>query len=88
MNNRVRLKIRDLVRRGGKRAGHQLKIVAPKVDATSPADKLQRNIANQAEMDNELVEMNKKLAGGAVVVPQMGQAGESGNGSIKQQMML
>ena len=86
MNNRVRLKIRDLVRRGGKRAGHQLKIVAPKVDATSPADKLQSNMANQAKADQELVDMNKTLAGGAVVVPQMGQAGESGNDSIKQQI--
>ena len=37
-------------------------------------------------MDNELVEMNKKLAGGGVVVPQMNQAGESGNGSIETQI--
>jgi len=86
MNNRVRLKIRDLVRRGGKRAGHELKIAAPKVDATSAADKLQNNMANQAAADQELVDMNKTLAGGAVVVPQMGQAGESGNDSIKQQI--
>ena len=34
-------------------------------------------------MDNELVEMNKTLAGGGVVVPQMNQAGPSGNGSLK-----
>ena len=45
--NNIRLKIRDLVRRGS-RAGNQLKIEAPKVSATSPADKLQRNIAKQA----------------------------------------
>ena len=30
--------------------------------------------------------MNKTLAGGAVVVPQMGQAGDSGIHSIKQQI--
>ena len=86
MRNNIRLKIRDLVRRGGSKAGNQLKIEAPKVSATSAADKVGGNIAKQAEMDNELVEMNKKLAGGGVVVPQMNQAGESGNGSIETQI--
>ena len=86
MRKNIRLKIRDLVRRGGSRAGNQLKIEAPKVSATSAADKVGGNIAKQAEMDNELVEMNKKLAGGGVVVPQMNQAGESGNGSIETQI--
>ena len=86
MKNNIRLKIRDLVRRGGSRAGNQLKIEPPKVSATSAADKVSGNIANQAAMDAELVDMNKKLAGGAQVVPQMGQAGASGNGSIKQQI--
>ena len=89
MKNNIRLKIRDLVRRGGSRNTGAMKLPAPQVTATSAADKLQGNIANQAEQDNELVEMNKKLAGGAkggVVVPQMNQAGPSGNNSIKQQM--
>ena len=87
MNNNIRLKIRDLVRRGGsKRAGHQLKMNLQKLDATSAADKLGGNMANQAKEDQELVDMNKTLAGGAVVVPQMNQAGESGNDSIKQQI--
>ena len=86
MRNNIRLKIRELVRRGGSKAGNQLKIEAPKVSATSAADKVGGNIAKQAEMDNELVEMNKKLAGGGVVVPQMNQAGESGNGSIETQI--
>ncbi len=86
MRKNIRLKIRDLVRRGGSKAGNQLKIEAPKVSATSAADKVGGNIAKQAEMDNELVEMNKKLAGGGVVVPQMNQAGESGNGSIETQI--
>ena len=86
MKNNIRLKIRDLVRRGGSKGGNQLKIEPPKVSATSAADKVSGNIAKQAEMDAELVDMNKKLAGGAQVVPQMGQAGASGNGSIKQQI--
>ena len=86
MKNNVRLKIRDLVRRGGSRAGNQLKIEPPKVSATSAADKVSGNIAKQNEMNEELVDMNKKLSGGAVVVPQMGQAGASGNDSIKQQI--
>ena len=86
MKNNIRLKIRDLVRRGGSRAGNQLKIEPPQVSATSAADKVGGNIAKQNEMNQELVDMNKKLAGGAVVVPQMNQAGDSGNGSIKQQI--
>ena len=86
MKNNIRLKIRDLVRRGGSRAGNQLKIEPPKVSATSAADKVSGNIAKQNEMNEELVDMNKKLSGGAVVVPQMGQAGASGNDSIKQQI--
>lgn len=86
MRNNVRLKIRDLVRRGGSKADNQLKIEAPKVSATSAADKVGGNIAKQAKMDAELVEMNKKLAGGGVVVPQMQQAGSSGNGSITTQI--
>ena len=86
MKNNIRLKIRDLVRRGGSRAGNQLKIEPPQVSATSAADKVGGNIAKQNEMNEELVDMNKKLAGGAVVVPQMNQAGDSGNGSIKQQI--
>ena len=49
-------------------------------------DKLGGNIAKQQEMDAELVKMNKELSGGGVVVPQMNQAGSSGNNSIKQQI--
>ena len=86
MRNNIRLKIRDLVRRGGSRNTGAMKLPAPQVTATSAADKLQGNIANQAEQDQELVDMNKKLAGGGVVVPQMNQAGSSGNNSIKQQI--
>ena len=86
MRNNIRLKIRDLVRRGGSRNTGAMKLPPPQVTATSAADKLQGNIANQAEQDQELVDMNKKLAGGGVVVPQMNQAGSSGNNSIKQQI--
>ena len=85
MRNNIRLKIRDLVRRGGSRYGG-MKIPAPQVTATSASDKLQGNMAKQQEMDAELVKMNKELSGGGVVVPQMNQAGSSGNNSIKQQI--
>lgn len=86
MNNKIRLKIRDLVRRGGNRPGNQLKIASPKVDATNASQKLETNMADRARADQELVDMNKALSGGAVVVPQMQQAGSSGNDSIKQQI--
>ena len=86
MRNNIRLKIRDLVRRGGSKSDNQLKIEPPKVNATSVADKVGGNIAKQAEMDAELVEMNKKLAGGSKTVPQMNQAGASGNDSIATQI--
>ena len=79
MKKNIRLKIRDLVRRGGSRAGNQLKIEAPQVSATSAADKVGGNIAKQAEMDNELEEMNKKLAGG--------RSGCSTNESFKQEYL-
>jgi len=86
MKNKIRLRIRDLVRRGGSRSGNQLKIESPRVSATSAMDKMGGNIAKQQEMDAELVKMNKELSGGGVVVPQMNQAGSSGNNSIKQQI--
>ena len=85
MKNNIRLKIRDLVRRGGSRYS-PMKLESPRVTATSAMDKLGGNIAKQDEMNQELVDMNKKLSGGAVVVPQMQQAGSSGNNSIKQQI--
>ncbi len=85
MKNNIRLKIRDLVRRGGSRYS-PMKLESPRVTATSAMDKMGGNIAKQDEMNQELVDMNKKLSGGAVVVPQMQQAGSSGNNSIKQQI--
>ena len=85
MKNNIRLKIRDLVRRGGSRYS-PMKVPAPQVTATSAADKLQGNMANQAEQDQELVDMNKQLSGGGVVVPQFSQGGSSANSSVKQQI--
>lgn len=85
MKNNIRLKIRDLVRRGGSRYS-PMKVPAPQVTATSAADKLQGNMANQAEQDQELVDMNKQLSGGGVVVPQFSQGGSSANASVKQQI--
>ncbi len=85
MKNNIRLKIRDLVRRGGSRYS-AMKVPAPQVTATSAADKLHGNMANQAEQDQELVDMNKQLSGGGVVVPQFSQGGDSANSSVKQQI--
>lgn len=85
MRNKIRLKIRDLVRRGGSRYS-PMKVPAPQVTATSATDKLQGNMANQAEQDQELVDMNKQLSGGGVVVPQFSQGGSSANSSVKQQI--
>ena len=85
MKNKIRLKIRDLVRRGGNRYS-AMKVPAPQVTATSAADKLQGNMAKQQEMDAELVKMNKQLSGGGVVVPQFSQAGSTANSSVKQQI--
>ena len=86
MKNKIHLKIRDLVRRGGNRSYGKLIVKSPLVSATSPADAVGGNIAKQARMDDELVQMNKKLSGGAVTVPQMGAAGDSGNTTIKSQI--
>ena len=78
MKNNIHLKIRDLVRRGGNRSYGKLTVKSPMVSATSAADKVGGNIAKQqAEMDDELVEMNKKLSGGAVTVPQIGAQEEN-----------
>ena len=86
MKNKIHLKIRDLVRRGGNRSYGKLTVKSPMVSATSPADAVGGNIAKQARMDDELVQMNKKLSGGAVTVPQIGAAGGAGNETIKSQI--
>lgn len=81
MKNNVRLKIRDFVRRGGRRVT-EFQATSPQVSATSPTDQLNTNIKNQKAGDLELANMNKKLAGGGVVAPQMQQAGTEGNKAI------
>ena len=81
MKNNIRLKIRDFVRRGGRRVT-EFQATSPQVSATSPSDQLNMNIKNQKAGDAELADMNKKLAGGGVVAPQMQQAGAEGNKAI------
>ena len=81
MKNNIRLKIRDFVRRGGSRVT-EFQATSPQVSATSPTDRLNMNIKNQKAGNAELADMNKKLAGGGVVVPQMQQAGPAGNKAI------
>ena len=81
MKNNIRLKIRDFARRGGRRVT-EFQATPPQVSATSPTDQLNRNMENQKAGDLELADMNKKLAGGGVVAPQMQQAGAAGNEAI------
>lgn len=82
MKNNIRLKIRDLSRRGGRRVTADFKMEPPAVSATSPSDQLAGNIAAQRAQDAELTDMNNKLSGGGTVAPQMGQAGDAGNNAI------
>lgn len=54
----------------------------PEVSSTSSGDAIQ-GAMNKQKADNEsVVEMNKAMAGGGIVVPQMAQAGGDGNESI------
>ena len=61
-----------------------LKFNKPEVNATSSSDAIQGAMNKQKVQNEEVVEMNKAMAGGGkgVVVPQMAQAGEEGNESI------
>lgn len=56
----------------------------PEVNATSSSDAIQSAMNKQKIQNQEIVEMNKKMAGGGkgIVVPQMAQAGGEGNKSI------
>ena len=48
MKNNIRLKIRDFVRRGGRRVT-EFQATSPQVSATSPSDQLNMNIKNQQD---------------------------------------
>ena len=61
-----------------------IKFTKPEVSETSTSSAIKGSIENQKESNQEMVEMQKQMSGGGdgVVVPQMDQAGESGNKSI------
>ena len=61
-----------------------IKFTKPEVSETSASSAIQGSMQNQKESNAEMAEMQKQMAGGGkeVVVPQMDQAGDSGNASI------
>tara|TARA_Y100000590_G_C15585274_1_gene963914 strand:+ start:319 stop:960 length:642 start_codon:yes stop_codon:yes gene_type:complete len=57
----------------------------PKVSATTSRQAIQTSIHQQNNANAELTELTNTMAGGGgIVVPQMDQAGDSGNDSIKR----
>lgn len=61
-----------------------IKFAKPEVSETSASSAIKGSMENQKESNQEMAEMQKQMSGGGdgVVVPQMNQAGESGNKSI------
>lgn len=61
-----------------------IKFAKPEVSETSPGSAIKGSMENQKESNQEMAEMQKQMSGGGdgVVVPQMDQAGDSGNESI------
>ena len=54
----------------------------PEMSETSAGSAIKGSIQAQKENNSEMSEMNKQMSGGSITVPQMDQAGESGNRSI------
>ena len=61
-----------------------IKFTKPEVSETSPNSAIQSSIQAQKESNAEMAEMQKQMSGGGekVTVPQMDEAGDSGNASI------
>ena len=62
-----------------------IKFTQPEVSETSANSAIKGSMENQKENNAEMTKMNKEMAGGGkddVTVPQMDQAGDSGNESI------
>ena len=63
-----------------------IKFTKPEISETSASSAIQGSMQNQKESNQEMAEMQKQMAGGGnsdnVTVPQMDQAGDSGNASI------
>jgi hypothetical protein len=81
MTIRRRSNKRKKSQRGGEVA---IKFNQPEVSQTSAASAIKGSIQAQKENNSELMDMKKQMSGGSkdVVIPQMDQAGESGNKSI------
>lgn len=77
------MKSKRRLQRGGEVA---IKFAKPEVSETSANSAIKGSMQNQKENNAEMTKMNKEMAGGGkdsdVTVPQMDQAGDSGNASI------
>ena len=77
------MKSKRRLQRGGEVA---IKFAKPEVSETSANSAIKGSMQNQKENNAEMTKMNKEMAGGGkdsdVTVPQMDQAGDSGNESI------
>ena len=72
-----------MVKRKRQKGGSEdLSFKKPMVSNVSAAGAIQGTMHKQNEGNKEMTELNKSMAGGAVVVPQMNQAGSAGNASI------
>ena len=71
-------------RRTRKQRGGEVPINFPQplISETSAGSAIKGSIQAQKENNNEMSEMNKQVGGGDITVPQMDQAGDSGNKSI------
>ena len=78
---RGKRKTRSRKQRGGEVS---LAFEKPKLSNTSAGGAIQGAMHNQKESNTEVTKLNKEFgqSGGAVVVPQMSQAGENGNKTI------
>ena len=77
------MKSRKRIQHGGE---VEIKFTKPEVSETSANSAIKGSMQNQKENNAEMSKMNKEMAGGGkdndVTVPQMDQAGDSGNASI------
>ena len=69
-------------KRKQKGGAEDLSFKKPMVSNVSAAGAIQGTMHKQTKGNEEMVELKKSMAGGAVIVPQMSQAGASGNESI------
>lgn len=80
----LRQRLKKKMRKNGFSGGAvSMEFDVPEVNATTPSQALQGVQTEQKNNAEQVVSMNKAMAGGGgIVVPQMGPAGEEGNNSI------